>query len=40
MSVEIRRWILRLKELMETQVSLPLVPGDAWADTALKKSTR
>ena len=38
MSVEIRRWILRLKELMgETQVSLPLVAGDAWADTALKE---
>ncbi len=38
MSVEIRRWILRLKELMgETQVSLRLVAGDAWADTALKE---
>src|SRR5687767_12372842 len=38
MSVEIRRWILRLKELMgETQVSLPLVAGDVWADTALKE---
>jgi hypothetical protein len=38
MSVEIRRWLLQLKELMgETQVSLPLVPGDAWADTALKE---
>jgi hypothetical protein len=38
MSVEIRRWILRLKELMgETQVSLPLVAGDTWADTALKE---
>ena len=38
MSVEIRRWILRLKELMgETQVSLPLVAGDAWAETALKE---
>jgi hypothetical protein len=38
MSVEIRRWILRLKELMgETQVSLPLVAGDSWADTALKE---
>jgi hypothetical protein len=38
MSVEIRRWIMRLKELMgETQVSLPLVAGDAWADTALKE---
>jgi hypothetical protein len=38
MSVEIRRWLLRLKELMgETQVSLPLVAGDAWADVALKE---
>lgn len=38
MSIEIRRWILRLKELMgETQVSLPLVPDDAWAETALKE---
>jgi len=38
MSTEIRRWILRLKELMgETQVSLPLVAGDAWAETALKE---
>jgi hypothetical protein len=38
MSVEIRRWILKLKELMgETQVSLPLVAGDRWADTALKE---
>jgi hypothetical protein len=38
MSVEIRRWILRLKELMgETQVSLPLVAGDAWADAALRE---
>lgn len=38
MNVEIRRWLLRLKELMgETQVSLPLVAGDAWTDTALKE---
>jgi hypothetical protein len=38
MSIEIRRWILRLKELMgEMQVSLPLVAGDSWADTALKE---
>ena len=38
MSVEIRRWLLRLKELMgETQVSLPLVTGDEWADKALKE---
>jgi hypothetical protein len=38
MSVEIRRWILRLKELMgETQVSLPLAAGDVWADAALRE---
>jgi hypothetical protein len=38
MSVEIRRWLLKLKELMgETQVGLPLVAGDVWADTALKE---
>jgi hypothetical protein len=38
MSIEIRRWILRLKGLMgETQVSLPLVAGENWADTALKE---
>ncbi len=38
MNVEIRRWILKLKELMgEAQVSLPLTAGDAWADTALKE---
>ena len=38
MSIEIRRWILRLKELMgETQISLPLVAGDTWADAALKE---
>jgi hypothetical protein len=38
MSVEIRRWILRLKELMgETQVSVPLIAGEAWAETALKE---
>jgi hypothetical protein len=38
MSVEIRRWILRLKELIgETEVSLPLAAGDNWADTALKE---
>jgi hypothetical protein len=38
MSVEIRRWLLRLKELTgETEVSLPLVAGDAWADTALRE---
>jgi hypothetical protein len=38
MSVEVCRWLLRLKELMgEAQVSLPLVAGDCWADTALKE---
>jgi hypothetical protein len=38
MSVEVRRWLLRLKELMgETQVSLPLAAGDSWADAALKE---
>ena len=38
MSIEIRRWILRLKELTgETEVSLPLAAGDIWADTALRE---
>ena len=38
MSAEIRRWLLQLKELLgETQVSLPLVAGDRWADTALRE---
>jgi hypothetical protein len=37
-SAEIRRWILRLKEMMgETQVSLPLAAGDVWAEAALKE---
>ena len=37
-NVEIRRWLLRLKELTgKTEVSLPLAAGDAWADTALKE---
>ena len=37
-NVEIRRWLLRFKELMgETEVSLPLVAGDPWADTALRE---
>ena len=36
MSVESRRWVLRLKELRgDTETSLPLVAGDIWADTAL-----
>ena len=35
-SVEVRRWILRLKELRgDTEVSLPLAAGDVWADQAL-----
>jgi hypothetical protein len=38
MSIEIRRWILRLKELTgETEVSFPLAAGDTWADTALRE---
>jgi hypothetical protein len=38
MSAEIRRWILKLKELTgETQISLPLTAGDTWADMALKE---
>lgn len=38
MSIEVRRWILRLKELSGTaQVGLPLAAGDLWADTALKE---
>ncbi|HMD82801.1 MAG TPA: hypothetical protein VKE92_15900, partial [Anaerolineales bacterium] len=36
LSVENRRWVLRLKELTgDTNVSLPLAAGDIWADTAL-----
>jgi hypothetical protein len=38
MSVETRRWILRLKELRgDTDISLPLVSGDIWADAALNE---
>src|SRR5688572_18065438 len=38
MSVEVRRWILQLKGLMgETPISLPLVAGEVWADTALRE---
>ena len=38
MSVEIRRWVLRLKELTkDSEVSLPLAAGDIWADTALRE---
>ena len=36
MSVENRRWVLRLRELMgDTEVSYPLEAGDIWADAAL-----
>jgi hypothetical protein len=36
MSVENRRWVLRLKELTgDTEVSYPLEAGDIWADAAL-----
>lgn len=35
-SVEARRWVLRLKELKgDTEISLPLVAGDIWADEAI-----
>jgi hypothetical protein len=35
-SAESRRWVLRLKELKgDTEVALPLVAGDIWAETAL-----
>lgn len=38
MSVENRRWVLRLRELRgDTKVSLPLAPGDVWADVALSE---
>jgi hypothetical protein len=38
MSVEIRRWVLQLRELTkESEVNLPLAAGDAWADTALRE---
>ena len=37
-SVEKRRWVLRLKELRgDTEVSFPLADGDIWADTALRE---
>jgi len=36
--VEPRRWILRLKELKgDTEISLPLLTGDIWADAALSE---
>jgi len=38
MSVENRRWILRLKELTgDTEISLPLATGDVWSDAALNE---
>jgi uncharacterized protein DUF4132 len=36
MSVEPRRWVLRLKELKgDTELTLPLAAGDVWADQAI-----
>ena len=36
--VEPRRWILRLRELeSDTEISLPLLTGDVWADAALSE---
>jgi len=36
MSVDARRWVLRLRELTgDTRVDIPLEAGDVWADTAL-----
>jgi hypothetical protein len=38
MSVEIRRWVLRLKELAKDgEVILPLTAGDTWADAAARE---
>jgi hypothetical protein len=38
MSVEHRRWVLRLKELTgDTEVNYPLEAGDIWADAALSE---
>ena len=38
MSVENRRWVLRLKELRgDAEVALPLIAGDVWADAALNE---
>src|SRR5687767_11604259 len=38
MSVENRRWVLRLKELTgDTEIDFPLVEGDIWANTALSE---
>ncbi|MCI0608030.1 MAG: DUF4132 domain-containing protein [Anaerolineae bacterium] len=38
MSVENRKWVLRLKELRgDTEVNLPLMAGDIWADAALSE---
>jgi uncharacterized protein DUF4132 len=38
MSVENRRWVLRLKELRgDTEINFPLVEGDIWANAALSE---
>jgi hypothetical protein len=38
MSVENRRWVLRLKDLRgDTDVTLPLFAGDVWADNAISE---
>jgi len=38
-SVEVRRWVLRLKELKgDTDISLPLATGDVWADQAIAET--
>jgi len=37
-SVEVQRWVLRLKELKgDTDISLPLAVGDVWADQAISE---
>lgn len=37
-SVEARRWVLRLKEMRgDSEVSLPLVAGDVWAEQAMSE---
>ena len=38
-SVEVRRWVLRLRELKgDTDISLPLAKGDMWADQAISET--
>ena len=38
MSVEARRWVLRLKDVRgDSEISLPLAAGDVWADSALNE---